>query len=110
MKNISYDNEQAIKDLFLGHKIVSAREINKEVGSRYYSQSVTAELVLDDGTTIYVAPNEGCGGCNNGWFDVTELNEVDNIITRVDVIEDNDSYEGFASSSLQSTRKSMHSW
>lgn len=28
--------------------------------------------------------NEGCGGCDNGWYSITNLNNVDNAITNVE--------------------------
>lgn len=41
-------------------------------------------LHLDNGTTLKIMPNEGCGGCEMGWFSIKELNGCDNIITAVD--------------------------
>lgn len=42
-----------------------------------------ATLLLDNGTKLQICPNQGCGGCNNGWYDIDELNECDNAITDV---------------------------
>ena len=41
-------------------------------------------LRLDDGTVIEVRGNDGCGGCPSGYYDVSELNGVDNVITKVE--------------------------
>jgi hypothetical protein len=52
-------------------------------------------IVLDDGTRAYIQPNEGCGGCTNGYYDLTYLCTVDNVITDVRLDrEDNEQYEG----------------
>jgi hypothetical protein len=32
-------------------------------------------LRLDDGTTLTLGGNEGCRGCSNGWYELTELND-----------------------------------
>ena len=37
---------------------------------------------------LEVIANEGCGGCSNGWYSITKLNEVDNAITDVQFICD----------------------
>lgn len=41
-------------------------------------------LILDDGTRLKIEPNEGCGGCTAGWYEIDGLNEAPNAITRVD--------------------------
>lgn len=41
-------------------------------------------LFLDNGVQLEILPNEGCGGCSSGWYEVTELNGCDNIITNVE--------------------------
>ena len=45
---------------------------------------------LDNGVTLEVLPNEGCGGCGNGWYDVDEINGCDNAITNVEVVSNGD--------------------
>lgn len=47
-------------------------------------------LYLDNGTTLEIVGNEGCGGCSSGWYEVTELNECDNAITNVEFVCDGD--------------------
>lgn len=47
-------------------------------------------LILNDGTELIAQSNEGCGGCNNGWFeydinDVITLGLEGNVITNVHV-------------------------
>lgn len=60
------------ESLLVGHRIVKAVEVADD-----------AILTLDNGTRIKVRANEGCGGCSNGWYSVTHVAEVDNIITGV---------------------------
>ena len=48
------------------------------------------DLILDNGIILEVVANEGCGGCSNGWYSITKLNEVDNAITNVEFVCDGD--------------------
>ena len=41
------------------------------------------ELELSNGTILKINPNEGCGGCSSGWYDLTFLAETINAITSV---------------------------
>lgn len=67
-KRIYYYEESEIEKLLLYRKIVE----------------VTGDtLILDNGTRLTVYPNEGCGGCSSGWYDIVELNKCDNVITSV---------------------------
>ena len=67
-----------VKELLLFHKVVSVQARNDQ----------DAELVLDNGTVLEVYGNEGCGGCENGWYYLTALNKCDNAITNVEVVQD----------------------
>lgn len=42
---------------------------------------------LDDGTMLAFAGNEGGCACSSGDYDLTELNTVDNIITKVEFVD-----------------------
>lgn len=80
-KTIYYYETEKIKEMLLYRKIV-------EVKYDYI-------LVLDDGTELEVYPNEGCGGCSSGWYDIVELNECENVITNVECVCDElDGYDG----------------
>lgn len=65
---LDYDDEEQIRDLLIGK---SVKKVNKDT------------LILNDGTELKIIPNEGCGGCSNGWYEITELNGCENIITNV---------------------------
>lgn len=41
-------------------------------------------LYLDNGVELEICPNQGCGGCYSGWYELTELNGCDNAITNVE--------------------------
>jgi hypothetical protein len=58
--NLDESDESEIRALLLG------RTVTKVDGD---------SLLLDDGTTMTIHPNEGCGGCSAGWYNLTELNE-----------------------------------
>ena len=68
-------NGKEIKDLLLYHKVTKVSE---------------DKLVLDNGTELTIEANEGCGGCSNGWYGITELNDCNNVITNVELVCDND--------------------
>ena len=42
---------------------------------------------LNNGTVLIARGNQGCGGCGNGWYYLTELNKCDNAITNVELVE-----------------------
>jgi hypothetical protein len=41
-------------------------------------------IELSNGTKLRIHSNTGCGGCTSGWYEISELNEVPNMITAVD--------------------------
>src|SRR5215510_11412537 len=43
-------------------------------------------LQLDDGRELQIVPNEGCGGCDAGWYRIEELNGCEKIITSVETV------------------------
>ena len=58
-----------IRALLLGHRI----------------EKITDDhLKLDDGTIVKIVANQGCGGCSSGWYELSNLNDCDNIITAVE--------------------------
>lgn len=78
---IDYYDEEKIKELLMYRKILKVENDT---------------LYLDNGIELQILPNEGCGGCANGWYDITELNGCDNAITNVEFLQgepiDDDSY------------------
>lgn len=65
-------NEKEIKELLIGRKV--------KVGD--------SKLILDNGIVLEIQPNEGGG--RSGWYSITKLNEVDNAITNVEFVCDED--------------------
>lgn len=68
---VRYDetDKQQITDLLMGRKVTKVGDDT---------------LALDDGTTVVLAGHDGGCACDAGCYDLTELNGVDNIITRVE--------------------------
>lgn len=66
---LEYHEEDKIRELLLGQKIKKVSENTLE---------------LDNGTILEIEPNDGCGGCPSGHYELEELNEVDNVITAVE--------------------------
>ena len=69
---IGYENKAGITALLEGHKVVKADDHH---------------LILDDGTILLLPDWEEC--C--AGYDLTELNGIDNIITKVEFLDDPDS-------------------
>lgn len=75
-RTLRYYQEDEIKELLLYRKVVRVEGYT---------------MWLDNGVELEIEPNEGCGGCNSGWYELVELNTVDNAITNVEFIcEDGD--------------------
>lgn len=77
--------EKYINMLLLYRKIVSVKQLNDQ----------TAELTLDNGVKLIAQGNDGCYGCNNGWYYLEELNGCDNAITKVEAVDDGETYNLF---------------
>lgn len=61
------------ESLLVGHRIVHAEQYNED----------EALLTLETGKKFRVRGNEGCGGCSNGYYWVSRIAAVDNVITAV---------------------------
>lgn len=70
---IEYDEHEAIRNLLVGRSVAKVADDT---------------LQLDNGLTLRVLPNEGCGGCPNGNYDLTELNDCVNAIMAVEFTDD----------------------
>lgn len=81
---------ESLSDVLVGRKIVHAEIGGDNYPQVGYYQRAEGALVLDDGTKLYLAGNEGCGGCSSGWYELEHVATVDNVITRVRVVEDPD--------------------
>lgn len=71
-RTIYHSDKEQIVDLFVGK---SVKKITDD------------QLVLSDGTVLQIVPNEGGCSCGAGDYELTELNEVENIITNVELVE-----------------------
>lgn len=67
---IGHYQEDEIKSLFIGRKVVKAE------GS---------DLTLDDGTVLQIIPNEGGCSCGAGDYYLDNISKFDNVITNVEV-------------------------
>ena len=72
---LRFYEKAAIERLLVGRKIAKA--------------SVDT-LELDDGRRLRFVGNDGGCACSAGCYDLTELNDVDNIITAVEFLDDPD--------------------
>lgn len=60
MIELTQDDQTEIRALLIGRTVTKVDD---------------EHLVLDDGTRLMIGGNEGCGGCENGNFDITTLND-----------------------------------
>ena len=71
-----HDFEAKMTGLLLFRKIVEVKRLDDQ----------NARLTLDNGVKVYTQGNEGCGGCENGWYYLDKLNGCDNAITNVECV------------------------
>lgn len=82
MNDLYNPTAEQLQEILVGHSI---RKVTENT------------LELDNGQRLKIVPNEGCGGCSSGWYDLTELNESPNVITRVET-EEATSADGYGTS------------
>ena len=80
-KTLCESNENEIKKLLIGHKIVA--DENNDA------------LILDNGVLLQINPNEGCGGCESGNYYLQHIESVNNAITNVEFVNDYEDYYGY---------------
>lgn len=88
MKYLNETRVEEIAELFMGRRIISAEIFDETKKINRSWREYTGKLVLDNGREVYISPNEGGCICGAGDYVLTHLATVDNIITRVDVIND----------------------
>lgn len=69
-RSIYHDDKQELVNLFVGKSVTKVDE---------------DKLVLSDGTSLEIVPNQGACSCGAGDYYLEELNECENIITNVEV-------------------------
>jgi hypothetical protein len=69
VRRLSQENEEEITRLLVGHKVTKVDD---------------EHLILDNGTVIKAIGHDGGCACSAGCYDLSVLNGVDNVITRVD--------------------------
>lgn len=73
MKRLYHHEEQAIRDLIVGHAV---KKVSDDL------------LALDNGTVIRVVPNDGGCSCGAGDYELIQLRESQNVITRLDILDE----------------------
>ena len=77
--------------------------ISELLEGRKVTKVADDHAVLDNGTVLKLIGHEGGCSCSAGDYDLTELNGIDNIITRAEIVakpgsdysDDPDGYEGY---------------
>lgn len=71
-RTIYYSDKEEIVELFVGKSV----------------QKITDDtLLLSDGTVLEIVPNDGGCSCGGGDYDIAVLNGAENIITNVEIVE-----------------------
>jgi hypothetical protein len=89
---LTQNSEREIRELLLGRKIIAAEQGTFKFGDGW-DKSADGKLTLDNGAVVFVVPNEGCGGCSAGWYEIEHLTTVENAITSVRLTEEVESDE-----------------
>jgi hypothetical protein len=71
-QNYDESDKTGIENLLVGHRLMKVADDT---------------LTLDDGRTLRFVGHEGGCACGAGDYDLTELNGVDNVITRVEFVD-----------------------
>lgn len=66
-------NPVTLRGILVDRRIVDIKNPHDDVSG----------LVLDNGVTFYVVPNDGCGGCHAGQWWVDTISKADSAITDV---------------------------
>lgn len=88
MKSLEYSDVNEIKELFMGRRIIAVEIFDEPQQIKDSWNEFTGRMRLDNERIVYIAPNQGGCICGAGDYTLTHLATVDNIITRVDVIND----------------------
>lgn len=72
-RTIYHSDKEQIVDLFVGKSVIKVADDS---------------LVLSDGTMLQIIPNDGGCSCGAGDYELTELNDCENIITNVELVEE----------------------
>ena len=84
MTTYTHDSEN-LDEIFVGRRIIAVdMNVPAPAGAGLYSGTGGGKLTLDNGT-VYACGNYGCSGCTSGYYYLTHLAKVDNIITSVKV-------------------------
>lgn len=86
-KTYRQDDIKEIEATLVGRRIVQAElgHFDKPEDADWMAEQPEGRLVLDDGTVLLLGGNDGGCACSAGCYDLTLLNTVDNIITKVEV-------------------------
>ena len=93
--------QQYDEQIYNANRVYSVEEHEDEIKELLLYRKITKvdgnTLFLDNGTELKIYPNIGCGGCVSGNYELIELNKCDNIITKVELVEDDaeEDYDGY---------------
>lgn len=84
MKTFNHSQEDNIREILMGHRVINVEIFSESIRLEGKWGEVEGKLTLDNGQMLYVIPNKGGCSCSSGDYDLTSLERVDNLITRVD--------------------------
>lgn len=80
--DVDVDGVDGVKELFVGQKITKVEKQNIRLDFCDFDVGV---MTLSNGVRIIAKPNEGCGGCDSGWYFLENINTIDHVITDVEI-------------------------
>ena len=80
--DVDVDGVEGVKELFVGQKIVKVEKENIRLDFCDFDVGV---MTLSNGVKVIAKPNEGCGGCDSGWYFLENINTIDHVITDVEI-------------------------
>lgn len=81
--DVEVDGVDGVKELFVGQKITKVEKEN--ITLTVWGSVDVGIMTLSNGVRIIAKPNEGCGGCDSGWYFLENINAIDHIITDVEI-------------------------
>lgn len=63
--------DDRLRELLVGKAIQAVERVDQATGV----------ITLTDGTKLTIVGNEGCGGCGEGWYDLTHITPAAGVIT-----------------------------
>lgn len=91
MRTHDHTDIDALRETLIGRSVASVQLGGDLPSERWWRSRPEGKIVLDDGTVLLLAGNDGGCTCGAGDYELTRLNDMPiNGITNVEVVEEED--------------------